>query len=230
MQRVCLVIGGSLLAACATPRSAVLGQTAAALGAGRAEVALATGFNADFTSSNGSSTNGISFPVYEGNLQFGLSDQTGLNLHLSPAGLQPGLKVTLVSGEVALAILPEAGIGLATASFSPSFPGSSARETGFEFIGGAKFILSHSKGVYGGVGYDFQYVSISTDSPSNSPSYTSHGISLAIGYDFASGFLRLRPEFSMIISPSNKQSNSNSNLTDYYLLPTLTVALQTPKR
>ncbi len=34
-------------------------------------------------------------PALEGNALFGLNDHVGVNAHFSPAGLQPGLKITV---------------------------------------------------------------------------------------------------------------------------------------
>jgi hypothetical protein len=238
LSAICL---GASCAACAMPRSMVLGQTAGALGTGQAEAAASVGpqftqftDNGSAGTSSASNPSLFSFPVTEANFQYGVGDSASINVHLSPAGLQPGVKVTLLNGPIKLAILPEVGGGLL-------YEGSgSGSETDFVFIAGAKVIVSGEAGWYAGVGYDFTYLSgnlnataIITGTSSGSGSTTnegfnatSHSASGAIGYEFRAGLLRIRPELAVLYSPGFQVDNVTGD-GHVIFLPNVTVAVGT---
>ena len=106
MQRVLMLAFVSVLStACLMPRSASFGQTAMPLAPGAVEVGLTPGMvfegsNGPPIPAGGNTTNVQSsryfgLPSGEGNIGLGLSDTVGLNLHLSPAGVQPGAKLAV---------------------------------------------------------------------------------------------------------------------------------------
>jgi hypothetical protein len=171
----------------------------------------------------------VTIPWPEGNLHFGVSDQAGINFHLSPAGLQPGVKVSWANQDVAFAILPEAGIGLATGSASTIGVTQTSSATLTGLMIGSKFLLSHRSGVYGGAGYDFQSWSYSIDNASSTE--TSHAISLAIGREIVAGLVNIRPELSFLISPTTSVNQRGATgFSQVSLIPTVTIALQTERR
>jgi len=228
MQRLGLMVCLVSSAACVFPRSAVLGMTAAPLGAGNAEVGVSPGVSIATdnqppstagTSSTQTSVSSIGFPSAEGNAQIGLTDWLGLNFHLSSAGLQPGLKFNLLSGNFALALMPEGGIGYAVGSTSSTVTTGAQSTTtngnGTNYLSaivGAKLLFSHSIGVYGGAGFDYQIINSGTNDPKgvsvSSTTYNEPVVNLALGWSFKAGAISIRPELAVIIAPANQVTST----------------------
>jgi hypothetical protein len=224
---------------CVLPRSMVFGQTAAALGAGQSEVGASIG--PQFTQFTDNGTAGTSttpnpnlfaFPVTEANYQYGATNTVGVNLHVSPAGIQPGLKFTLLDGPIKLALLPEIGGGI-------ELEGGAGASTDFVFLAGLKAIVSSAGGFYFGLGYDFTYLSEninssslpgSTSSGSTTPtptvSATSHSVALGLGYEVKAGGVRVRPELAMLYSPGFQSSGATA-IGQVVFFPNVTVSLGT---
>src|SRR6478672_5147731 len=114
----------SLSFACAVPRSGILGMTASPLAAGGAEAAVSGGVAypsdtpppdirtvAGTTITSSQTVSGFTFPAFEGNLAYGINDSISFNLHGSGAGLQPGVKINLLKGDLNVAVLPAIAIG-----------------------------------------------------------------------------------------------------------------------
>jgi hypothetical protein len=256
---VVLALTGS---ACLLPRSAVLGQTAAPVGAGGAEMAVSTGLayqidntppvnaagqpcpNATAVCSS-TQTQTLQIPSFEGNAQIGFTDWLGLNLHVSTAGLQPGLKLNLASGTFNFAILPEVAFGYAQQGKSTT-TGTSANQTTtngntdyyFSFLVGAKLLASHSIGFYGGLGYDFQNLSTSTVDNKGfnqgSQSQQAHVLTINAGWSFHVSSFDIRPEMAVLILPSNtngtlvgQTSTSFGGGSGLVFFPNLTIAAAT---
>jgi hypothetical protein len=250
--------------ACLLPRSAVLGQTAAPMGVGGAEMAVSTGvaYQIDNTPPKNAAgqtcpnattvctstqTQTLQVPSFEANAQIGFTDWLGLNLHVSTAGLQPGLKINLASGNFNFAVLPELAFGYAQQGNSTT-TGTAANSTTtsgntgyyFSFLVGAKLLASHSSGLYGAAGYDFQNLSTSTVDNKGfnqgSQSQQAHVISVNVGWSFTAGSIQLRPEMAVLILPSNTNGSgvgSNSAMfsggSGLLLYPNLTIAAATSK-
>jgi hypothetical protein len=265
MIRSLLVLALALTSsACLLPRSAVLGQTAAPVGAGAAEMAISTGVAYQIdntppvtgggqpcpnptTACTSAQTQTLQIPSFEANAQVGFTDWLGLNLHVSSAGLQPGLKLNLASGTFNFAILPELAFGYAQQGHSTT-TGTAANSTTtsgntdyyFSFLVGAKLLASHSSGLYGAVGYDFQNLSTSTVDNKGfnqgSQSQAAHVISANVGWSFTIGSIQLRPEMAVLILPSNTNGTgvgantaSFSGGSGLVLYPNLTIAAATSK-
>jgi hypothetical protein len=246
------------------PRSAVLGQTAAPVGAGGAEMAVSTGLAYQIDNSPPQNAAGqpcpnstttctstqnqtLEVPSFEANAQIGFTDWLGLNLHVSTAGLQPGLKINLASGNFNFAVLPELAFGYAqqgqnstvtTGSNSTTTPGDTHYY--FSFLVGAKLLASHSSGLYGGVGYDFQNLNTSTvDSKGfnqGSQSQQAHVLSINAGWSFQIGSFQLRPEMAVLILPANTNGtlvgSTNTSFpggSGLVLFPNVTIAAATSR-
>lgn len=170
----------ALFSGCIVPRSMVVGQMAAPIGRGAADVGVFTGINyasqtnpafqgQDGTGNaitNTQRTAGFTAPNFEANLQYGFNENVGLNVHASSAGIQPGVKITVNRSKVAhFAILPQVAVGygsLAGANLVAGADGvqqetSPTTGTSFTFLGGLKLLVSHQSGFYAGVGYDFLF-------------------------------------------------------------------------
>lgn len=248
-----------LLSGCITvPRPAVLGMTASPLGAGRTEVGLSGGVAVlseteppqttsllGITVSDWTTRGGVS-PQAEANVHHGLSDWLGLNLHVSQAGIQPGLKITLLERVVTLALMPEVGFGLlAGQTGATQFVGSSRTDAAplselrWLLVAGGRFLLSHpNTGVYFGVGYQFQLAGQNLSQKdgtrellSQSTTHTLHNVQAAFGWEVRSGNLRIRPEFAAVITPEWSTSLSSggtqalrSGGNGFLLLPNVTFA------
>ncbi len=264
------LIVATAAAGCLTPRSLVLGQTAAPVGAGAVEAGLATGFayqsqqapGALTTDSTGTKdlfgqdlSRGFSLPAFEANLQVGVSDRVAVNLHASPAGLQPGAKITLNRGFGQVALLPEVGVGYGSSATSTFFTGKDGRQTEanptattfFGFLAGLKLVASHRMGLYGGLGYDVQLTNSVTTGTTGTGGATSatlasagtvqHNITGAIGFDWAFGQVHLRPELAAAVTPAiavhtvtSAGTSDNSGGLGFLILPTLTVAVASDPR
>ena len=57
---------------------------------------------ADMPVNNQNSGKGLSVPWFEANANSGFTDRVALNVHMSPAGLQPGVKITLNRSPIAI--------------------------------------------------------------------------------------------------------------------------------
>jgi hypothetical protein len=238
------------------PRSAILGQTAAPVGAGGAEVAASSGLAYQIdnqpptmsgTTSTTNSTAAFWAPGFEGNAQVGFTDWLGLNVHLSEAGLQPGIKLNILSGNFNLAVLPEFAIGYASLAASTTVTtGSTSNTTNgntmyyFSFLVGGKILFSHSVGLYGGIGYDYQSLTTSTvdntGTNRGNASQQANVISAALGWSFQFGSFALRPELAMLILPANTNASGVGNTStslgggsSFLFFPNLTFAVATGK-
>ena len=255
-----LLLTLSFLAGCITvPRTAVLGMTAAPLGAGRTEVGLSGGLGILSESEPPTTTNFLIFtqtdwvtrsgasPLAEANVHHGLNDWLGLNLHVSQAGVQPGLKVTLLERVVTLGLMPEVGLGLFGGNRGQTvFQGSSRTEAApvselyWAFNAGGRLLLSHpASGVYGGVGYQLQMAGVAKSQrsgaeelASTSTSNTLHNVQAAFGWEVTYGSLRVRPELAAVITPdwTIRERTGNSELgrgggNGFLLFPNVTFAI-----
>ncbi|MFO0596190.1 MAG: hypothetical protein U0228_12820 [Myxococcaceae bacterium] len=232
------VLSGS---GCLVPRSMVVGQMAGPVGRGATDVGVFTGVqyasqtNPPFQSQNGigdpittqERSAGFGLPAFEANLQYGFNDNVGLNVHASPAGIQPGVKLTVNRSKTAhFAILPQVAFGYGSIANSVFVAGadgvqvetSPTSKTSFSFLGGLKLLVSHKSGFFAGVGYDFlfnrQYSaaivgsSNVTDKAENITSTIGHQISVGIGMDIALGWVHLRPEICAAVTPGIAQTKS----------------------
>jgi hypothetical protein len=241
-----VALGAVLLSGCLMPRSAGIGQTADMLRKGQAEIGLSPGLvyqsatqpaaqQGDPTTSVG----GVNFPASEGNAAYGINDTIGLNLHLSPAGLQPGVKIALMRGAFDVAVMPSVAIGVFSQSAGTT-EGSTTTSSSESYLGlmaGLKILGSHRSGFYGGVGYDLQSVGMSgtTGSGNNntsSESTLSHNLSIGAGYEAKFGAIRIRPELAMTFTPGMSRtstSGSNTETVDagsgFYFFPNVTIAV-----
>jgi hypothetical protein len=255
-----LLLSAFVLTGCITvPRSAGLGMTASPLGAGRTEVGLSSGLAILSESEPPSTTNFLIFtqtdwttragasPLAEANVHHGLNDWLGLNLHVSQAGVQPGLKVTLLERAVTLGLMPEVGFGLLGGSTGQTvFQGSSRTDTPpvselrWAFNAGGRFLLSHpGSGVYGGVGYQLQLAGVmrsqrqgAEELMSSATSHTLHNVQAAFGWEVTYGSVRVRPELAAVITPdwTVRERNGTTELgrgggNGFLLFPNVTFAL-----
>ncbi|HEY8210129.1 MAG TPA: hypothetical protein VIG99_21735, partial [Myxococcaceae bacterium] len=212
-----LVVAGvvALSAGCIVPRSAGYGYTAVPVGVGGADVGLALGGvyqQESTTSQSGSGTNTSTsrqtqIPAFEANAQLGLTEAMGLNLHASQAGLQPGVKITVLREPVILSVVPQLGGGFVTkgAATTITIGGNTTNTEGdgttsFTFLGGVHAVASLPIGAYVGLGYDFQYISQATKTAATGNTVTAfqqaHNVGGAIGYELRLGSIALRPELA----------------------------------
>jgi hypothetical protein len=229
-MRSCLVAALAVpLLGCVLPHSMALGQMAAPVGRGAMEVGVFSGIQfggqsdpplANGASTSQKSTGGIAAPAAEANLQYGFNEHVALNVHASPAGIQPGVKWTVNTSKVAhFALLPQVAAGygsygstvyLADAS-GVQTPVSPESRNAFSFLVGLKALVSHRSGFYAGVGYDFQMLrsratfSVGTGTTTQDVETvsfsTGHQISAALGMDIAFGMIHLRPEVAFAVTP-----------------------------
>jgi hypothetical protein len=256
--------------ACITQRSLSVGQTAAAVGRGGADLNVMTGVmyqsqTAPPTSStdvggatltNQSTSRGFSLPWFEANANFGMNERLGLNVHMSPAGIQPGLKITLNRSPIAsVALLPELGLGYASVGNVTNVSGADGRQmevsptsnTRFLFTGGMKVLLSHRSGFYAGVGYDLYFTRSVTNGTIGSGgtvqltqsvnTSVQHQISGSLGFSIAMGMISIRPEVAFAVIPAISESltSGSGNMSVEYsggygwaILPGFGFALTTP--
>jgi len=243
----------AVLTGCLTPRSMALGQTAAPVGKGAAEVGVYTGvFYGSQVQPPTSRTDpvtmdsftdqvqyrGFSLPAAEANLQFGLDDSFALNVHLSPAGLQPGVKWTVNKSRVFhVAFLPSVGVGYSSFADDTFTADASGRQTqhdpgyttAFTFTTGLKTLVSHvSSGFFAGVGYDLlfnrsfspriQSVAGGVVELSTTVQTVQHQITASVGMDIALGMVHLRPEIAFALAPMTSRSivtRQDTNQTEF---------------
>lgn len=266
-----LVTAGALaLVGCITPHSMALGQLAAGVGRGATEVGVFTGLQygeqlnpavagvdvAGDPTSTQTRTRAFGLPSAEANLQYGFSDQVGLNVHASPAGLQPGLKLTLNKSRVAnVALLPAVGVGYSSVLSSNYVAGVDGQQvegprtatTSFTFVAGLKLLFSHRSGFYAGVGYDLLLHnavastanSATTDWQETRTFTLEHQLMAALGIDIAFGLVHLRPEIAFAVMPGISQTLTSvtgttpSSVTNgggfgWALFPGFSLAVATP--
>ncbi|MBE2248711.1 MAG: hypothetical protein IAE78_04110 [Myxococcus sp.] len=259
-----------LLVGCVTPRSMTLGMMAAPVGRGT-EVGVFSGVgysaqtgpvvtttNVAGEQSNQQTQNrAFSIPAFEANVQKGFNDHVALNFHVSPAGVQPGLKWTVNRSRVAhFAILPAIAFGygsVATSDFVAQPTGAQSEinpraTTSFTFLGGLKLLVSHQSGFYAGVGYDFVFNRSNSSSAPNANAdrtdvitqTSTHQLMGAVGFSIALGQVSLRPEIAFAVNPALSQTISSrvgaastgdqtlSGGFSWAILPGFTIAVATP--
>lgn len=266
-----LVLFGCLLAGCVTPRSMTLGMMAAPVGRGT-EVGVFSGVGygvqtgpivtttnpVTMEQTNTQTQNrAFTIPAFEANLQKGFNDHVALNVHVSPAGIQPGLKWTVNRSRVAhFAILPAVAFGygsVGTSDFVAQSTGAQTEvnpraTTSFTFLGGLKFLVSHESGFYAGVGYDFVFnrsnsssaPNVNADRAETITQTATHQIMAAIGFSIRLGLVSLRPEVAVAVNPALSQtinSRLGANATGeqqlnggfaWAIMPGFTIAVGTP--
>lgn len=218
---------------CITQRSMGILQTARPVGKGGADVAASASLmyqsqTAPPVSSSdpgGQPVNttttrrGFQLPWFEGNFNYGLGEQVGLNVHMSPAGIQPGLKWTLNrSSQAWISLLPEIGAGYFSVNNSDAVSNVDGRQldrnvgyvSSFIFMAGMKILISHRSGFYGAVGYDFLFTSNFTQTSvgtaasvsKSTLTSTQHQIQAGVGMSIPVGWLSIRPEISFAFVPA----------------------------
>lgn len=223
----------ALSSGCIVPRSAGYGFTAAPVGAGGADVGVAMGLIYQQESSTSQPITGTSntstsrqtqLPAFEANAQLGVTDELAFNLHASQVGIQPGAKITILREPVMVAVLPQIGGGFITkgATTSTTIGGSTTTAEGdagtsFTFLGGVHAVVSIPAGFYGGLGYDFQYISQSNRQAGNGNTTTAyqqaHNLGAAVGYELRIGAISLRPEIAVLFTPLAKNQSNNGTTT-----------------
>lgn len=225
---------------CVTPRSMVLGMMAQPIGNGT-EVGVFSGVGyssvtgpvvsttnpATMETTNTQTANrAFAIPSFEANVTKGFTDHVGLNVHVSPAGVQPGLKWTVNRSRVAhFALLPAIGLGYGSVQ-SVDFVGQSTgaqtevnprATTSFTFLGGLKVLVSHVSGFYAGAGYDlvFQRSNSSTAPNANADRVDTitetltHQLMAAVGFSIGLGQVSVRPELAFAVNPALSQTYRN---------------------
>jgi len=252
MRRLLLFALFVLVSGCITPHSAVFGLTPTQMHPGEMELGLSPGVafqavNSPPVNVGGgvtatTTTRNLGAPVFEGNAQWGLTDNIGLNVHLSSAGLQPGVKISLPAfgDRIHLAVLPEFALGVASQGSGQSRSNSTTvtdrgGSANLYVMGGFKLLASHSSGLYAGLGYDFQRISteaLNGGTRRMGSVQTLHNIGLAIGYEVTIGAVTLRPELAIGLTPSSNTWNINGTAetfagtgSEILLFPNVTVAL-----
>lgn len=226
MNRQSLMILTALVAStgCITPRSMVFGQTANTLGAGNAEVAVSMGGSfARLGQQTGSdtisnTTHLFTVPELEANAAFGLGETVDLNFHLSTAGVQPGVKIQLASGDWKFAVMPEF-------AFLYAGNNTNGQGTSRSLMFGAKGLVSNSAGLYAGLGYDLRL--LDRGAGQNAQTTLAHFGNVALGYELKMGGVSLRPEVAFAIAPTFLlEDNAPEGFgTELIVLPNITVAV-----
>jgi hypothetical protein len=233
----------------------MLGQTAAPIGKGAAEIGVGTGFGYQMqnTPTPGSATqytgaSGFALPALEGNAQFGLGPHLGINAHFSPAGIQPGLKITVNKSYFAhFALMPQFAIGYGRVASSifvtdmrgqvtETFPTSTTLLT---FMLGLRAIASHVGGFYASVGADLiatrsvHAAAAGTDLPTADATNTVQLSMMAnVGWSISLNWLRIRPEIAFAAQPWVWASSSqfgNGGGFGFAILPGFSLVALTPK-
>ena len=222
------------------PKSLILGQTAKMPKSGTSEVTLSAGPGFIHTSPpsppapfpTSPSANAFVFPDTEGDVVVGITDRIAVNVRAGAAGLQPGIKFGLQEGSLAIALLPEASFQdlYSTNTGLSGLPQVGTNPNIIGILAGGKIIASIPGGLYGAVGYDYQYMHISASvMGQNADSHaTSHNLTFNLGYEFDLNGTLLRPEIAFLWVPSISQTSAGINLrsgSGWTLLPSLTVAL-----
>lgn len=254
-----------LLVGCVAPRSMTLGMMAAPVGRG-AEVGVFSGVGYSVQTNpvvpsgaqnTQSQSRTFALPAFEANVQKGFNDRFALNVHVSPAGIQPGLKWTVNRSRVAhFAILPAVAFGYGSVANSDYVAQATGAQTevnprattSFTFLGGLKLLVSHRSGFYAGAGYDFVFnrsnsssaPSVNADRTDLITQTTTHQIMAAVGFSIALGLVSLRPEIAFAVNPTLSQTVSSrvgANVTGdqtltggfgWAILPGFSIAVRTP--
>ena len=171
-MRLPIVVVAVCATACLTPRSMMQGQMAAPIGRGAAEIGVGTGIGyAQQETTRPGTTNETTaariwtVPAVERNAPFGLTERLALNAHFSPAGIQPGLKITVNRPRAAahFALLPQFALGYGHVRSAANVTDSSGIKVEsspqstslFTFMLGLRLMVSHKSGFFTGVGGDF---------------------------------------------------------------------------
>jgi hypothetical protein len=194
-------------------------------------------------------------PAVEGNAHIGLTERLGFNAHFSSAGIQPGLKVTLNRSRRAnVALMPQIALGYGAfrqASYvsGPNGVQMEAAPTAttlLTFMAGLKLFISHHGGFYTALGYDFiltrSVTTVTTGLPgqetTNATLSTSmqHAGTFNVGFSFAAGWLRVRPEVAVAIIPLLSTGLDDGNRRTFAsggwgfaILPGLSLVAVTPR-
>jgi hypothetical protein len=201
----------------------------------------------------------FALPTFEANFQHAFSKRVAINAHLSPAGLQPGVRFTLTNSRfVSFSIQPSLGAGYASLYDSVQTAGQDGRAmetqqrltTSFLFSAGSRFLFAHRSGLLVSASYDFLFNRSLTSLPPTSGSDRSeistnlvqHQFTFNLGFDLKlgpEGLVRLRPEIAFAIAPVSStivsrvgSTNSSMGYTGglaWALVPGFAVALQTPR-
>ena len=230
------------LAACPAclPYSAAVGQTAAPISRGGIEAGVSTGIgyqrvteeNPDPAQPDDSTTM-LALPKLEANILYGVSEALGFNLHVSDAGLQPGVKISAATtGKVQVAFLPAIAFGMQRSS------GEGDKATLTSLLLGGRLLASSPNSAYGAIGYDFQRIdqeqTAATDpTSSDSSTMTIHNLTAAVGYDLPLGDARLRPELAVVYAPKASTDDDDPMSQDaewdrLALFVNFTIAVATP--
>ena len=235
-------------AGCVTQRSLGVGQMASAVGTGAADINVFTGVMYQQQSapatmatdilgdpvSNTVNSKGLSIPWFEANANYGFGEHLSLNFHMSPAGIQPGLKITLNKSRIAnIALLPQIGIGYASYGESVTTAGANGQGTevnptsvtSFIFTAGMKLLISHRSGFFFGLGYDLMVTRNVQNSTTGTPqtlvyhqtvlSSLQHQLGLGVGMSIKVGFVSIRPEIAFAIVPAISGTRTIDNNTSY---------------
>lgn len=259
--------------ACLHARPMLMGAPAMPLGRGSTDVSVGAGVgyvqqsNPVFTSQGATPSEvlntftkatGFALPTVEGNVQYGFSKRLALNAHVSPAGLQPGLRINLTNSRlINLAIMPTLGAGYASVLDSTFSGGQDGRytesgqrlTTSFTFLAGAKFSIAHQSGFYLAVGYDLLLnrsramlpPTTSSDRSDVTTTSVQHQLSGNIGFEIAmgeGGVVKLRPEVSVAVAPmsntvisvvgANTSTANGVGGLTWAIVPGITIGVQSP--
>lgn len=207
---VTVVVGTGCFVIPLRPRSVGVHQSATPLARQELEVILSAGvaYASDFDPSNvpsapGTRSSTFSVPAMEGNVTYGLTDTVAINVRGTLAGIQPGAKVSLIHGTLNLAVLPEFGFGYLSGTVND---GGSGIQSAFTLLVGGKLLVSHSSGVYGALGYDFQHIGLALATgvtPSAGGSrIDAHNLAFVLGYALEFSQFELRPEIAFMYVPA----------------------------
>ncbi len=231
-----LALVAAVAAGCVTPRSVGLGQTAQVMGAGGAAVGTSAALLVELNrASGGSGTNSttVAFPSVEANGALGLTDSLDLNVHLSSAGLQPGVKIALLTGAFKVSVLPQVALLIVSANNSNT-AGASSSQLNVGILAGLRFLVSHETGLFGGLAYDFQYGTISLagvtgGGTSSSTSVMAHNLTFNVGYDLKFGRFHLQPELAFVVTPTYSAGSGASTSSAgpvFAFLPAVTLCVE----
>lgn len=216
------------------PHSFAIGRPASLPGVSQAEVSVSIGGAYEASSekstpsSSGEGSYTLTLPSFEGNVLFGVARRIGLNLHVSAAGLQPGVQIVVVDGPLSIAVVPQVAVGyFRTASTEDS---DDALDR-LSLLGGGRLLISHDSGIYGGLGYDFQYTRQRSDGSSErslSNDGMIHNLNAGVGYSIKLGSIALRPEIAFLYYPSaafsSSSGSSETSFSGWSVMPMLTIA------
>lgn len=242
MKRLALLAVVCASGCAVVPHAAVLGQTAAPLERGETQIAASIGVGYQQASQASPSpasvqtdSSAATVPALEANIATAIAEKVGFNLHLSEAGVLPGVKVTLVrAGSVDFAIQPELGGAYyyAHTQSGGMFSVNTGGGNGLLLVG-LRAIVSVSL-FYAAAGYHFMEEWVATSNNNNQGTSTAqfHSLLFNAGIDVALGAVRLRPEVAFVVSPAGSSHDQNGNTTEnlryeWTILPNLSVVVST---